>query len=879
MTASPDFDDRALASSPRADEPPPSHPTSDGRRRLRPSTIALFYWWRLRTQPLQEALAALGIMAGVALCFAVLVSNSSISGSVEQLVHGITGQFDLQVAARDARGFDQALTDQVSATEGVRLAAPVLEQRVSITGPREERNVDLVGVTGAISNVGGPLVSGFGGRFGPRLAPALLVPQPLANQLGTGRGKFVTLATRRPQQLRVPISSTLDRSQIGTAIDSPLVVAPLDYVQKLAGLPGRVTRILIAVEPGHEAAVRAALTRLAGDRLAVEPSDVEINFVNQAATPNNQSTGLFAGICAIVGILFTFNAMLLTVPARRRVIAELRLQGFKRHQLAVQLLIEAALLGAVASALGLELGDLLSREVFHSAPGYLSFAFPVGGQRVVRPESIVLAIVGGVGATLIATTPLLRDLFSSKPVDAVYRSAHEPGEGIGHRTRALLATAGVALLIGLSVLAALAPRTTIVAVVLLAVAMLALVPALLAGTLRLADRLLDRVRGSAFTVAVMELNGSITRATALAATGALAVFGTVAIQGAHRDLLHGLDVTAASMLDTTDIWVTGPGDENILMTTPFARPDLQRLRADPTIRAVREYRGEFLDMAGRRVWIMARPPADRPIIPPTQVLKGDYSRASQLVRGGGWTAVSASIADALGISVGDVLPLPTPTGSHPLRVAAIVSNLGWAPGTLILSGHDYRRWWPGSDVTALEVDLKPGVSRVAGKLAVKRALGADSALLVETQSARKARFARLERQGLSRLSQISSLLLVAAVLAMGAAMGGAVWEQRRRLATFRIQGYSTFRVLRILLAQAAIVLATGALIGAVFGLYGQALGTRWLQLTTGFPTIFGLAIALALTTLVTVAVFALVVVSIPGFFAARTGPAVAFEGD
>jgi putative ABC transport system permease protein len=846
---------------------------------MKPSTIALFYWWRLREQPLQELLAALGIAAGVALLFAVQVANSSISGSVEQLVHGITGKFSIQVAARDARGFDQNLTDRVSAIEGVRLAAPVLEQRVGITGSRGERIVDLVGVTGAISDVGGPLVSGFGGRFGPRLAPALLVPKPLADEIGTARRQFVTLATRRSVEIQAPISGTLDRSQIGTAIDSPLVVAPLGFVQGLVGLPERVTRILIAVDPGKEDAVRAALVRLADDRLAVEASDVEIEYVNQAATPNNQSTGLFAGICAIVGILFTFNAMLLTVPARRRSVAELRLQGYKRHKVVTQLVVEAVVLGVVATAAGLIVGDFLSRHVFHSAPGYLSFAFPVGGQRVVHPETVAVAVAGGLGATLIATIPLLRDVFSRQPVDAVYRSAYEPGEAIGPRTRTTLAAIGAALIVGLTLMVLAAPRTTIVAVVLLAVAMLAVVPALLASLLALVDRLLDRFRGSAFPVAVMELHGSITRATALAATGALAVFGIVAIKGAHHDLLHGLDVTAASMLDTTDVWVTGAGDENILMTTPFARPDVQRLREDGSIAEVREYRGEFLDMAGRRVWVMARPPEDEPLIPPTQVLKGDLSEATDRIRDRGAAALSASVADALDVGVGDTFDLPTPTGPHPVRVAAIVSNLGWAPGSLIMNGLDYRRWWPSSDVTALEVELRPGVSPASGKAAVQRALGAASPLLVETRTERKARFARLERQGLNRLSQISTLLLVAAVLAMGAAMGGAVWEQRRRLASFRMQGYSSGRVLRLLLAQALIVLAAGTLIGATFGLYGQALGTRWLQLTTGFPTIFGLAFALALATLAIVATLALIVVSIPGFFAARTGPAAAFEGD
>jgi putative ABC transport system permease protein len=846
---------------------------------MRPGSVLLFYWWRLRMQPLQELLAATGIAAGVALLFAVQVANSSIGGSVEQLVHGITGRFSLQVAAYDSRGFSEALTAEVEKLDGVRLAAPVLEQRVGIAGARDHTIVDLVGVTNAISDAGGPLVNGFGGRFGPRLADALLIPKPLAARLGAQRGRFVTLSTREPVRTRVPISAILDRNQIGTAIDSPLVVAPLAYVQRLTGLPGRVTRILVAVRPGSEQRVRATLTALVGSRLAVEPSDVEVGYVEQAATPNNQSTGLFAGICAIVGILFTFNAMLLTVPERRRLVAELRMQGYERRQVMIQLAFEATLLGVVASLAGLLLGDQLSRHVFHSAPGYLSFAFPVGGQRVVDTSSVVLALAGGIGATFIATAPLLRDLFSRGPVDAVHRGEEEPGEAIGTRARRAFAVAGGALLAATTILVALVPQLTMLCIGLLAVAMLALVPGLLSGILTVVDRTIDGLRGSSLPLAVMELRSSLTRATALAATGALALFGTVAIQGAHRDLLHGLDITAAAMLDTTDVWATAAGDENILMTTPFAEPDRRALLATGAVADVRAYRGEFLDMAGRRVWVMARPPSDRPLISPTDIQEGGVSRATQRVRGGGWAAMSASIADHLHVGVGDRFTLPTPTGPQTLRVAAIVSNLGWAPGSLVLNGEDYHRWWPGTDVTALEIGLKPDVTPAAGKAAIQRALPAASPLLVETQTERKARFGRLERQGLNRLTQISTLLLIAAVLAMGAAMAGTVWQQRRRLATLRMQGYNVGRILRLLLTQAFLVLAAGAMIGAIFGLYGQALATRWLQLTTGFPASFSLAVALALTTLATVGLLALIVVLIPGYFAARTGPSLAFRAD
>jgi putative ABC transport system permease protein len=846
---------------------------------VRPGTIVLLYWWRLRTQPLQELLAGLGIAAGVALLFAVQVANSSISGSVEQLVRGITGEFTLQVSSHDTRGFSEGLTEQIRKIDGVRLAAPVLEQRVGIAGPGGRANVQLGGVTNEVSEGGGPLVRDFGGRFGPRLADALLIPEPLAAKLGAERGSFVTLATRRPTTSRAPVSAVLDRNQIDMAIDSPLVVAPLDYVQRLTGLRDRVTRVFIAVRAGTEDRVLDQLHELVDKRLAVGASDVEIGFIKQAAIPNNQSTGLFAGICVVVGSLLTFNAMLLTVPERRRLVAELRLQGYKRHQILIQLASEAAALGVVASLVGLLLGDLLSRHVFHSVPGYLSFAFPVGSQRIVETSSVALALAGGVIATFIATAPVLRDLFSRGSVDGVHHGEEEPGEAIGPRTRARFAIAGVTLLAGTTALVALAPELTVICIAMLAVAMLALVPALLVGTLAVLDRLIDRARGSSLPVAVMELRGSLTRATALAATSALALFGTVAVQGAHHDLLRGLDKTADGLMGRTDIWIAAPGDENLLLTTPFVEPSRGALLASGVAASVLADRSQFLDMAGRRVWVFARPPENPMPIPPTEVHEGDLAHATRLVRSGGAAAVSATLADRLGAGVGDQFTIPTPSGPRSLQIAAIVSNLGWPPGTIVLNGSDYRRWWPGSDVTALEVDLVPGISPAAGKAAIEAALPSGSPLLIETQAERKARFSRLERQGLNRLSQISTLLLIAAMLAMGAAMAGTVWQQRRRLAALRMQGYGVGRILRLLFAQALIVLAAGAALGAVFGLYGQALGTRWLELTTGFPTIFNLALTLTATTLATVGALALIAVLIPGWFAARAGPSLAFRAD
>ena len=134
---------------------------------------------------------------------------------------------------------------------------------------------------------------------------------------------------------------------------------------------------------------------------------------------------------------------------------------------------------------------------------------------------------------------------------------------------------------------------------------------------------------------------------------------------------------------------------------------------------------------------------------------------------------------------------------------------------------------------------------------------------------------RPRAQGLARLGQISALLLIAAVLAMAAAMGAAIWQRRASLAALRIQSFSPRQLWRVLLLETGVVLGAGCLTGALVGVYGQVVIDRYLRLVTGFPVAIGARPAgrrSRSSALVVVA--ALAVVAIPGWFAARV-PAAA----
>ena len=134
----------------------------------------------------------------------------------------------------------------------------------------------------------------------------------------------------------------MQEADVGALVHSQVAIAPVAYAQQVGGMTGRVTRVFVQVQPGREAEVRAGLARLAAAwHLNLEPADFDATLFAVASTPAQQSEGLFSVISAIVGFLFAFNAMLLTVPERRRLIEAMRRRGATRRMTVQALMFDA----------------------------------------------------------------------------------------------------------------------------------------------------------------------------------------------------------------------------------------------------------------------------------------------------------------------------------------------------------------------------------------------------------------------------------------------------------------------------------------------------------------------------------------------------------
>lgn len=849
--------------------------------RMRPPRIAglsiglpfVLYGWRLRTRLAHELLAAAGIAVGVALVFGVLVANASIAGSASSLVHQLIGTAQLQLAARSEDGLPARLVGKAEHLPGVQVASPLLRENLTIAGPRGSEPIQLIGVTVSQLRLSPAATRQLGTRASLLISGGIGLPSNVAEAVGVQPDQPVTLRTNGRKQ-HIYTRAVLGSQTIGAVAESPVAIALLHTAQELTGKLGRVTNILVKAAPGAQARVASELRRLSAGRADVTPATHDLQLLDVAAKPNKQSTTLFAAIAGMVGFLLAMNAMLLTVPERRRLVAELRTFGYDPAQIAVLVITQALVLALIGCAIGIGLGDVLSHTLFAKVPNYLSIAFPIGTHKTITASAVLIAMACGVVAALLASARPLFDLRPGKAIDTVVHEPGESGQGIPRSATRVLALVGLVLIAAVAALALAVPTLTIIGGVLLAVAAVCLLPAAYMAAIKALVPLSERSKG-ALPIAVVEMEATATRSTALAAIAALAVYGSVAIGGARSDLTQGLATAIHQDSDLTQLWVT-TGD-NVFNTDSFQAGQAESaIMHVPGVAAVRADQGALLNVGNRRLLIRAHSANVPSTLQSSQLVSGSYTRAGRLLRLGGWATVSEGFAKEHKLSVGERFELPTPSGELPLRVAGITTNLGWPAGAITFSSQDYLRGWQDENPSALEVDLRPGVPLAAGRRAVQAALNRFG-LVVQTFREREAQANHDLRQGLSSLGQIATLLLVTGAIAVAASLAAAIWQRRPRLAAMKTWGYDELRLWRSLLTECAILLGIGCIDGAVLGLYGHALADRWLELTTDFPAPFAFGGEQALLCLGLVVTVALAVIALPGFLAARVSPTIGFQ--
>jgi putative ABC transport system permease protein len=233
-----------------------------------------------------------------------------------------------------------------------------------------------------------------------------------------------------------------------------IAVFDVPTAQALLGKRGQYDTIFVAARKG------VSSEQVVSDLRPVVPPSAQVKTGQQQADADSQATKddgkfiqmfllAFGFIAVGVGAFVIFNTLSITLAQRIRELATLRTLGASRRQVKRSVLIEGLVMGVFASVVGLVLGLALAKGL-----NALFQAFGIDlphSSTVIETRTVIVALVLGIGVTLIASLSPARRATRIAPVAALREGATLPPR-LGARKPAIpiaiLAVASVLCLAG-----------------------------------------------------------------------------------------------------------------------------------------------------------------------------------------------------------------------------------------------------------------------------------------------------------------------------------------------------------------------------------------------------------------------------------------------
>ena len=798
----------------------------------------------LATRRLRAALTAVAIVLGVALVAGTFVLTDSITGAFNSIFSTIYQGTDATVTGRnvidtkanggagangDVPPFSQSLLARVQSLPGVKDAIG------DVSG-----SLQLVNNGKAITSGGAPNLGFSVDPAKPQFSSLKLVsgswPGPAAVVIDTTTaskhklhaGQFVGVQGVGPV-VRLKISGLVKFGSASSLGGATLAGLDLPTAQQLLGRVGKLDEIRASAKAGTTPKQLVAQIR------PILPKDTQVRTgAQQAAQDSTSITGflnflktfllVFAGVALFVGSFVIANSLSITIAQRTREFATLRTLGASRKQVRRSILIESFVIGAIASVIGLLVGLGLAQGLFalFNAAGV---TLPNTGT-VVRPRTIIVAILVGVIVTVLASLrPAIRAT-RVEPIAAVREGATIPeGRLARYRTVMSGATAVVglaALLLGLFVASSTGAVLILMGLgavlIFIGVSLLSarIVPRLATWLGWPATRIAGTIGELARDNTIRNPQRTASTASALMIGLALVTFVTVLSAGIIANFKN-----AVNDVFKGDYAITA---QNNFSPIPIAAGEA--VAHAPGVTAAGDVRaGEGRVFGSNEQLTAVNPAAGR-------VVHLDWKRGSQAVLatlGATGSFVDDSYASKHHLFVGSPLVVTTPTGGRvPLVVRGIFKppNGGSPFGPVTMSAATWDRAYPQPENLYTLVKMVGGETS-SNSHTLNRVMNAFPNAKVQTRE-------QFINNQISGLSSVLNILYVLLALSIIVSLFGivntlvlSVFERTREIGMLRAVGTSRRQVRRMIRHESVITALIGSVLGIALGIaFGALLAAR-----------------------------------------------------
>jgi len=781
----------------------------------------------LLAHKLRLALTAVAIVLGVTFISGTLVLTDTLHSTFTNLFGHIYQNIDFEVRGKAAftgtsgtgtqrKAISESLLGPVRQVPGVAAAEGTVSGYAQFVAPDGK----------AVTTGGAPTI---GVSFDPEQQMSALTlvqgtapttPHDVVMDRGTATkyhfavGDHVTVLLAGPPQT-FTLTGIVRFGTADNLAGATIAAFSLPTAQQLFNLPGQFDAIDVVTAPGADkAAVEHAIAAelppgvevVTGQTVADEQSSA----INQALGFFSTALLVFAFISLFVGGFTIFNTFSIIVGQRTKELALLRIVGASRRQVFRSVLLEAALVGLVASLVGLGLG-VLAAVGLEALLGAFGITLPTGAL-VFESRTVVAALVVGVGVTVVSAVSPARRAVRIPPVAALADVRADEGES--SRRRIVLGTViglvgVVALVFGLT-----APAIQLVGVgaVLgfLGIGMLAPIVA------RPMSSVLGRPLALLFgTAGKLGRENSMrsprrTAQTSAALMVGLALVSTIAVFGASVSRSATSSVNDAISADyiITNSAVGAFGFSDAVAPAVAAVPGVTAVSS--VFDGQFESHGSVSTLAG----VSARD------LSQTVILRMDSGSGARALAAGE-LLVDATTARNKHLAVGSVVPVTfAQTGSSTVRVGGTYKPNALL-GSYVVGDTYFLAHFANPLPVAVLVRTSGGASTAA---ALERAVAAYPNLKLQTRAA-------FEKAQQAQVNQLLGLVYVLLALAIVIALIGivntlmlSVFERTHEIGLLRAVGMRRRQVRAMIRSESVILSLFGAIIGV---LVGTALGVAF----------------------------------------------------
>ncbi|AUG79392.1 putative ABC transport system permease protein [Kitasatospora sp. MMS16-BH015] len=811
-------------------------------------------------------MTALAIMLGTAFVAGTMVFSDTLGQAMK---NSYAKSFtDVSVQVNDYSAGARASAKDKGQRSTAKLTDQTVAAIAALPGTEDARGV-VTGFTGVADRKGkligeawsaqatnfSPDASGKDPRYpmvegrGPAKAGEIALDKETAATGGYKVGDKVRTANTGPATDSVLTGVfTTDDPQVSTGASLTLLDTATAQQQLLS--PGQFSSIAVKAKPGvtEQALQDAVITKLPSNdhqftvQTGKQLTDDQTQMIARSTDAMKTMLLAFAGISLFVGIFIIANTFTMLIAQRTKELALLRAVGASRRQVTNSVLVEALLIGLLASVAGLLAGIGIGAGMQALVHG-LNPGMPTG-DLVVSPTALIVAPVVGVLVTVLsAVLPAVR-ASRIAPVAAM-SSGDQPATQKGLLVRNIigfLIAGGGGALIAMGAGMGKDGRTAVgLGAGLALIGVFVLLPLLSRPVIALVGPLLAKLAGTPGKLARQNAvrNPRRTAATAAALTIGLTLVSALTVLGASVGGAVDKAVTSAMSADYDVKMANG-----MTMTPEMAA----KIAKAPGVAAASPFNEVYWDVNGTSGSVNGID-ADSA----GRLLKPELTTGSLAALGQGQALISDAFAKSHGLAVGSALKIDAYGGSKgALTVGGVYrDNAMLAP--VLVSNAQVQKLDPEAEIREVMVLGTNGTS-AALQQSIMDATGNNPVVQVKTKQEIRDEFNQIITFALNMMYGLLAMSVLVAVLGVINTLAMSVFERKREIGMLRAIGLDRSGVKRMVRLESVVISLFGAAIGVALGCFcAWAVNGTLKDSLTGLTTVlpYGkLALFLALAGLV-----------------------------